>query len=375
MLWIMRIAILALLGTGLPLTGAWLAGLSLTPYLDFPPIPVPRATTAFSWWVFVTIALLTLCIIGPFAWRIVCASVEPASRAHPRGRFPAWGWLGVTFVSLSWLLAWNRFPWFAQMQPHTFVPIWLGFVLVINALTMQRKGECMLANRTGYYLALFPVSALFWWSFEYLNLFAQNWYYEGSVSNRKMEGFLSSTLAFATVLPAVLGTREWLSTFPRLSAGLNEFWRVSTPAATWVPHIALLAGMLGLLGIGIAPDLTYPMLWISPLLLMVALERLLGRGTILQPILDGAWSALWLAALAGLVCGFFWELWNAGSLAQWHYALPNTDRFRLFEMPILGYAGYIPFGVTCAVAADFFLNDSGRRSISISNKAARCTNP
>jgi hypothetical protein len=29
-----------------------------------------------------------------------------------------------------------------------------------------------------------------------------------------------------------------------------------------------------------------------------------------------------------------------------------VNRFHVFEMPILGYAGYLPFGVECAVIAD-----------------------
>jgi hypothetical protein len=57
-------------------------------------------------------------------------------------------------------------------------------------------------------------------------------------------------------------------------------------------------------------------------------------------------------ALAALVCGFFWELWNFGSLARWHYSIPYVQRFHVFEMPLLGYAGYLPFGVTCALVMD-----------------------
>ena len=55
--------------------------------------------------------------------------------------------------------------------------------------------------------------------------------------------------------------------------------------------------------------------------------------------------------LAALICGFFWELWNGYSLAKWIYAVPYVHRFPLFEMPILGYAGYLPFGLECAVVA------------------------
>jgi hypothetical protein len=60
-------------------------------------------------------------------------------------------------------------------------------------------------------------------------------------------------------------------------------------------------------------------------------------------------------AAAALVCGFFWEMWNYGSLAHWEYAVPYVGQFRIFEMPLLGYAGYLPFGIECAVISNVVL--------------------
>ena len=68
----------------------------------------------------------------------------------------------------------------------------------------------------------------------------------------------------------------------------------------------------------------------------------------------GDWRLVWLPALAALFCGFFWELWNAYSLAHWEYSVPFVQRFHLFEMPILGYAGYLPFGLECMVVSLMF---------------------
>ena len=65
--------------------------------------------------------------------------------------------------------------------------------------------------------------------------------------------------------------------------------------------------------------------------------------------------------LAGLVCGFFWELWNICSLAKWIYSVPFVDRFHVFEMPLLGYAGYLPFGIECAAAAAWMGNIFSRK--------------
>ena len=62
----------------------------------------------------------------------------------------------------------------------------------------------------------------------------------------------------------------------------------------------------------------------------------------------GDWTPVLSLALAALVCGFFWELWNAFSSPRWAYAVPYVDRFRLFALPAVGYAGYLPFGPVCA---------------------------
>ena len=59
-----------------------------------------------------------------------------------------------------------------------------------------------------------------------------------------------------------------------------------------------------------------------------------------------------LLAAAALICGFFWEMWNFHSLARWIYAVPFVNRFHVFEMPILGYTGYLPFGIECALVGD-----------------------
>ena len=60
---------------------------------------------------------------------------------------------------------------------------------------------------------------------------------------------------------------------------------------------------------------------------------------------------------AALVCGFFWELWNWQSVAKWVYTVPGVQRWHVFEMPLLGYAGYLPFGLECLMIAERVLPD------------------
>jgi hypothetical protein len=54
------------------------------------------------------------------------------------------------------------------------------------------------------------------------------------------------------------------------------------------------------------------------------------------------WLSLTLS-LAGLVCGWFWEMWKVGSMPKWIYVVPYFGSPKLFEMPLLGYGGYLPF--------------------------------
>jgi len=77
--------------------------------------------------------------------------------------------------------------------------------------------------------------------------------------------------------------------------------------------------------------------------------------TLINAIATGDCRRVWRLALAGLVCGFFWEMWNAHSLAHWKYSVPYVQHFEIFEMPILGYAGYLPFGIICGLFADFIM--------------------
>jgi len=251
------------------------------------------------------------------------------------GRFPWWGWLALFWSSGCWFLAWTRFEWMQAVQAHTFAPLWIGYIVVVNALTYRRTGRCMLLHRPRYVLSLFPLSACFWWFFEYLNRFVQNWHYVGGGELSAWEYLVRATLPFSTVLPAVLGTAEWLSSFPRLSAGLDRFVTFEFKNHTTWGWGLLIGSAVGLFGIGLWPDYLFSLVWVAPLLLITSLQLIRDDPTICSGTAQGDWRTLWAAALAALICGWFWEMWNFYSLARWEYAVPFVQRFKLFEMPLL----------------------------------------
>lgn len=335
---------------GLPLLGVMAAGYPLGRYLEFPPQTRYVVHAPFSWSAFALIAASVLAVVLPLgvsgyrSYKITA----PLKSQSKSGRFPWWGWSGAIAGVISWLLAWTRFSWFSAIQPHTFSLLWFSYIIVVNALCQARTGTCLLRDRTAYFLLLFPASAVFWWFFEYLNRFVQNWYYVG-VDFSPWAYFWYATLPFATVLPAVLSTRQWFLSLNwiRQSYGSLKPIRLPKPMLWAVAVLTLSAA--GLVGIGIRPNYFYPFLWLSPLLIITCLQALMKEPNLFTQMAEGDWSGAVSAALAATVCGGFWEMWNYFSLAKWQYSIPFVHRYQIFEMPLLGYAGYLPFGLECAV--------------------------
>lgn len=343
----------------LPMLGIALADdLDISDYLEFPPLTQHVAHAGFSWIAFIGMALAIILVILPFDLRAV-RGMRSLAPFNPRVsilsfmasllRLPWWGWLGLGFGIVAWILAWTRFSWFAPLQHFTFSPLWFAYIIVVNALTFSRTGHCMLKDRPRYTLGLFVTSAAFWWFFEYLNRFVQNWYYAGIGNLSPTEYFVFATLPFSTVLPAVLGTYELLNSIPSAGVGLDNFVKLNIRRTKPIAWILLVVACSGLTGIGIWPDYLFPLLWLSPLFVITSMQAIRGETTIFAPIRLGCWRKIYLLAMAALICGFFWEMWNFFSLAQWKYSVPFVGRFKLFEMPILGFAGYLPFGLECAV--------------------------
>ena len=338
----------------LPLAGAAVMGKPLAAYLQFPPTTPDVRHAPFSLPVFLGLALFAIAPTAPILRRLISFRAETGPR-RPGRPLPWWGWAGVAAGAASWILAWGRLPWMAGLQPHTFTPLWVATIAVVNALTYRRTGRCLLLFRTRGFLLLFPVSAAYWWSFEYLNRFVGNWHYLGVRGFGAAEYFLFATLPFSTVLPAVLSTRELLLSFRRLSGAFRD-WRPLTPRKPGaIALAALLLSCAGLFAVGIVPDIVFPLVWVAPPLVLVSLTALRGEPHALSGIAAGDWRSFVASSLAALCCGFFWEMWNSGSFAKWVYSVPYVDAFHVFQMPLLGYAGYLPFGVLCAEVGDRFL--------------------
>ncbi|MCP4131509.1 MAG: hypothetical protein GY754_11070 [bacterium] len=350
---IMGIFISVLLLLSLPLLGILLQEKPLAPFLQFPPLTDFIQQPGFSWTAFFIFTVIIIIPIIPFIVMFIRYRKDPGYVSPKRHPFPWWGWAGLLLSIVAWILSWTRIELIAPFQVYLYSPLWFGFIILLNALTQMRSGSCMLKDRTVYFLLLFPLSSLYWWFFEFLNRFIQNWHYLGVNHLTPLAYTIAATIAFSTVLPGVLGAADLLATFPRFKNAFTKGITVPLPFPRATAIVLLLAASTSLILIGIWPQFLFPLAWVSPLLIVLSVQTLLGKDTIITPLTQGNWQRFGLLIFAALMCGFFWELWNFYSVAKWVYTVPFVHRFLIFEMPILGFAGYLPFGLECGAVGSW----------------------
>ena len=355
--------ILLVILVGVPLACAWLGGRDevlrdvfiIVPQTDdwqSRPEMLWNCRRPFSWWAFAIFGAVIAGWAVPFARRFGRLLCQAGRSAAPKARFPWWGWLGLAILGGGWVLAWTRFSWLpVACQRQTYLPLWIGLIVLMNALCYRRAGWSLLTHRTGLFLLTFPASSLFWWFFEYLNRYVWNWYYVGLAGIGDLQYVIFATLSFSTVLPGITSVAAWLATYRGFADGAYAgMWRVNVRTPLVLAVMALLSAF-GLVGIVFIPQFAYPFLWISPLMVFVILQVALKEWSVLDDLAKGDWTLVFRFGIAALVCGLCWETWNYWSLAKWIYAVPYVHRFQVWEMPVLGFGGYLPFGMECAAVA------------------------
>ena len=191
-------------------------------------------------------------------------------------------------------------------------------------------------------MGLFLISAPVWWFFEAVNWRTANWEYLGRAQFSDVAYALFATLSFSTVIPAVFGTAELVSTFEWLKR-LPDGPRVPTSRPVVVG--VFLLGITAFALMMAFPRVFFPFIWLAPFLVLAAVNVWMGNRSLVDDLRESNWRPAIAVMLGALICGFFWEMWNFYSYPKWIYHVPYVDFWRVFEMPILGYGGYLPFGL------------------------------
>jgi len=252
---------------------------------------------------------------------------------------PWYGWLGLFLIIVFWIINWSL----SGLRTHWgFFPLWLGYCLFIDALVFKRKRTSLISRSIKAYIALFIISAPAWWLFEVINWRTQNWFYLGKDQFSDLQYVVFATLSFSTVIPAVFGTAELAGTFKWIKR-LKNGPLISTSRTTTISIFITSWIMLFLLML--LPKYFFPFVWISIYFIIDPINVWLKNRSLIQYTNSRDWRpviALWVGCI---ICGFFWEMWNIYSYPKWIYRVPFVDFCHLFEMPMLGYLGYLPFAL------------------------------
>ena len=227
---------------------------------------------------------------------------------------------------------------------------WTGFIIFADSVVFRARGHSWLRSAPKEFLGLALGSIPLWLVFEFYNRYLDNWSYVGLPDNfwLRMVGYAWS---FATIWPAIFEGAE-------LVAVMRTRARPASPASP-APHAPPSVSAVSTTAIG-AVMLACPFLvpaaaagylaapvWLGFILLLDPINRGLGGASLLYEERARRSDRLTNLSASGALCGVLWEFWNYWARAKWHYTIPILDRFKIFEMPLLGYFGFPAFALEC----------------------------
>lgn len=275
--------------------------------------------------------------------------------------YPAWFVPSIIGMGLSWFFMWVPWEWAYPIATFTFVPLWWSFIFFLDALVYSRtNGKSLIATRPGTMRIMAIASSFSWFVFEYENFFVlSNWYYPNNMVLTNFGNITWQLASYTTVLPAVFEWYLLLRTFSAFNLRFRQGPKIGFNNT--VLYVLLVLGLVLLFLMGYFPHELFFVLWVCLVPVLVPAMSIKKYWTPFTPIARfGDWSYFVLIAVATMFNGFVWEFWNYGSEYfkdyhpvnpnYWKYAVPYLDKWHFFsEMPLLGYFGYLFFGVVCWV--------------------------
>lgn len=256
---------------------------------------------------------------------------------EPTGRLPAYGVIGLVSMLVFEALLFTGNDFIGRY----FTPIqWSGLILFLDGLHKRRAGASLIADHFGEFIILLIISIGSWTIFEGYNELLRNWRYL-KLPDNMLERYAGYAWAFATISPGMFLIYQTLDdVFPGKDPDAPP--RLPDP----VFYGFVVVGLACLIVPLIWPS-TYmtPLVWMGFAFFLDPINGRLGERSILTEFFTGNFRSMPLFFLAGLIAGLLWEFWNYWALSKWEYDVPYWGDIKLFEMPVLGYLGFMPFAI------------------------------
>ena len=214
-----------------------------------------------------------------------------------------------------------------------YVVAWWSYIALADAALALRSKRFLIFNRDLPFLVV--ISSAFWCVFELINLRIQNWYYI-NIPSIGLIRFVGYLLAYGTVIPGIYITKEIFSV-------LLGSIRVRPLSFRCRPASCVALGILLFALLMLFPSRCFFLAWVFLIPIIEGYNYATGHWCFTRDLERGEAGSLISSGLSGLVCGLLWETWNYWAISKWVYSVPAFERFKLFEMPILGYFGFVFF--------------------------------
>ncbi len=251
-------------------------------------------------------------------------------------RMPAYGWVGLASMLVFEVLL---FMGPGELVGLFFTPIqWTGLILFLDGWRKQRRGTSLISDHPREFLLLCVISVGSWLVFEGYNVLLKNWRYLNLPENPlvRIPGYF---WAFATISPGMFLIYETLSD---MLPGEDRRLDRQLPGRVFWPFVLFGAACLVVPFVWPSTYMT-PLVWMGFAFFLDPINGRMGDRSILSEFFTGHFRSMPMFFLAGLVAGLLWEFWNYWALAKWEYDVPYLGHVKLFEMPVLGFLGFMPF--------------------------------
>jgi hypothetical protein len=256
-----------------------------------------------------------------------------------------YGWFGLLLLIAS------EYCLFRKIEPvHTwfYCFAWWSYILIADNLLLKLSGRSLLTSRRREFWTMLPISVFIWLLFESYNFIINNWAYN-SLPEQIWQRWPGYALSFATVLPGIFITSDLMGFFlgVRSAPTASECEHLAQPPSSRPSRIYIVLGLILTVAPLIWPRYFFAAVWLGPIFLLDPLLEKIGIKSLSLNILSKDRRRLWSLMLGGFICGLMWEFWNFWAGSKWIYTVPYFGKWKLFEMPILGFLGFIPFALEC----------------------------
>jgi hypothetical protein len=288
---------------------------------------------------------------------------------HRRAPLAAYGWAGlVALLAAEGLMC-------RGVEPVStyFTPIaWSCYILVADAAVLAITGHSRLHDEPRHFALVALLSIPLWLIFEAYNLGLENWTYVGVPTGAA--GLLGYGWSFATITPGIFETADLVEAFNWFTPARPM--ELSSATERGISLLGLVCLVLPLALPRHAASYLFALVWIGFVLLLDPINHRLRLPSLLGDFAAGRRGRFFSLLISGWVCGWLWEFWNYWAAAKWHYIFPLAQGWKIFEMPVPGYLGFLPFALECFamyVTASWVIGRAGERISQVTNRQSQIT--